>query len=256
VFRRIEQRLRGTAHVNEARPGTSQSRCHNNNCVTRAIQNLVRCRTRIWIIPTDGPRSSSRRPTACTYISLFAESMFPADRPIQTQVCYTKTLRMRRDKACFTRDGVFNVHNSHLWACANPNANSKPVYQVRFIISISFWVGILEEIVVGFLSATWQTDCSTISTGPAWRCASSYGTEIVVSTLRSSKSLLGTCSAVVERDISKKVDSTSRTAARPPLSADQCPMTCILKTKGHRTYAVQYFRLNFNKESQSGIHLR
>jgi hypothetical protein len=51
------------------------------------------------------------------------------------------------DEACFTRDGVFNVHNSHLWARDNPHAIRKRGYQVRF--SVSVWAAIVGDIVVG-----------------------------------------------------------------------------------------------------------
>jgi hypothetical protein len=54
---------------------------------------------------------------------------------------------LRTDEACFSREGVFNVHNSHLWARDNPHAIRERVYQVRF--SVSIWAGIVEVIVVG-----------------------------------------------------------------------------------------------------------
>jgi hypothetical protein len=49
--------------------------------------------------------------------------------------------------ACFTREGVFNVLNSHLWARDNPHAIRERGYQVRFIVSV--WAGIVGDIVVG-----------------------------------------------------------------------------------------------------------
>jgi hypothetical protein len=51
------------------------------------------------------------------------------------------------DEACFTREGVFNVHNSQLWARDNPHAMRERGYQVRF--SVSIWAGIVGDIVVG-----------------------------------------------------------------------------------------------------------
>jgi hypothetical protein len=48
------------------------------------------------------------------------------------------------DEACFTREGVFNVHNSHLWAQDNPHAIRERGYQVRF--SVSVWAGIVGDI--------------------------------------------------------------------------------------------------------------
>jgi hypothetical protein len=51
------------------------------------------------------------------------------------------------DEACFTRDGAFNVHNSHLWARDNPHAIREHGYQVRF--SVIVWAGIAVDIIVG-----------------------------------------------------------------------------------------------------------
>jgi hypothetical protein len=51
------------------------------------------------------------------------------------------------DEACFTREGVFNVHNSHLCARDNPHAIRERGCQVRFIVSV--WAGIVGDIVMG-----------------------------------------------------------------------------------------------------------
>jgi hypothetical protein len=51
------------------------------------------------------------------------------------------------DEACFTREGVFNVLNSHFWAQDNPHVIRERGYQVRF--SVSVWAGIVRNIVVG-----------------------------------------------------------------------------------------------------------
>jgi hypothetical protein len=51
------------------------------------------------------------------------------------------------------REGVFNVHNSHLWARDNPHAIRECGYQVRF--SVNIWAGIVGDIGVGpYLLAT------------------------------------------------------------------------------------------------------
>jgi hypothetical protein len=51
------------------------------------------------------------------------------------------------DKACFTREGVFIVHNNHIWAWDNPHAIREHGYKVHF--SISVWAVIIRDIVVG-----------------------------------------------------------------------------------------------------------
>jgi hypothetical protein len=40
------------------------------------------------------------------------------------------------DEACFLRDGVFNVHSSHLWAWHNPRNIGESEYQVGFNINV------------------------------------------------------------------------------------------------------------------------
>jgi hypothetical protein len=51
------------------------------------------------------------------------------------------------DEVCFTHEGVFNVHNSYLWAQDNLHAVCEHRYQVHF--SISVWAGIFGDIVMG-----------------------------------------------------------------------------------------------------------
>lgn len=51
------------------------------------------------------------------------------------------------DKACFTRDGVFNSRNNHLWCDENPNAKLIRAHQRRF--SVNVWAGIVGEYVIG-----------------------------------------------------------------------------------------------------------
>jgi hypothetical protein len=50
-------------------------------------------------------------------------------------------------EAFSTHEGVFNVHNSHLWARDNPHAIRERGYQVR--LSVSVWAGVDGDIVMG-----------------------------------------------------------------------------------------------------------
>jgi hypothetical protein len=50
------------------------------------------------------------------------------------------------EKALFTREGVFSVDSSHLWAQDNPHVVRECGYEVHF--SISVWVGIIRNIVM------------------------------------------------------------------------------------------------------------
>jgi hypothetical protein len=51
------------------------------------------------------------------------------------------------DEAAFTREGVFNSHNSHLWAQHNPHVTLEWGRQVSW--SITVWAGIIGSCVVG-----------------------------------------------------------------------------------------------------------
>lgn len=51
------------------------------------------------------------------------------------------------DEACFTRDGVFNSKNNHLWADENPHAPFIRAHQQRFAVNV--WAGIIGEYVIG-----------------------------------------------------------------------------------------------------------
>lgn len=51
------------------------------------------------------------------------------------------------DEAGFTRDGVFNVHNTHIWSDENPHAIRESHHQQKF--SVNVWAGIIDNILVG-----------------------------------------------------------------------------------------------------------
>jgi hypothetical protein len=49
------------------------------------------------------------------------------------------------DEATFTQDGIFNLHNMHMWKQENPRATSVRAHQQRF--SLNMWCSLLD----GFL---------------------------------------------------------------------------------------------------------
>ena len=51
------------------------------------------------------------------------------------------------DEACFTRNGILNVHNSHTWAVENPHTTRHTYHQQRF--SINVWAGIVGDFLIG-----------------------------------------------------------------------------------------------------------
>jgi hypothetical protein len=116
------------------------------------------------------------------------------------------------EQKCFTREDVFNDHNSRLWALDNHHAISKCGWR-HFQRQCLDWYrrGHCREP----LSATGYAHCSTISwsywnwsIGDAWRCASNCETEVLVWARRSSNPLRGRCVAVAWHDLSRKVNLT------------------------------------------------
>jgi hypothetical protein len=47
----------------------------------------------------------------------------------------------------FTRDGIFNFHNVHIWAHANPHTIREAKHQTTF--SINVWAGIVGDRLIG-----------------------------------------------------------------------------------------------------------
>lgn len=128
--------------------------------------------------------------------------LHPADGLVCAELCGKKKR--------FTREVVLSVINSHLTARDSPHAICGRGYQVSF--NVNFWDGIVGDTVVGI----WQADCSTKSwfswnwsTGVAWRCACSRETGCFSTT--EFQCIVGRYSAVVERNISWKVDWSWRT---------------------------------------------
>lgn len=51
------------------------------------------------------------------------------------------------DEATFSRDGVLNQHNMHLWSVVNPHATRSHNHQYRF--SVNIWAGIIGDMLIG-----------------------------------------------------------------------------------------------------------
>ncbi|GFW14904.1 uncharacterized protein TNCV_1563661 [Trichonephila clavipes] len=52
-----------------------------------------------------------------------------------------------RDEASFSREGIFNTHNSHSWAAANPHVTRTRAAQDRFLVNV--WADILGDHLIG-----------------------------------------------------------------------------------------------------------
>jgi hypothetical protein len=51
------------------------------------------------------------------------------------------------DEATFTREGIVNMHNLHVWSQINPQVTRESRHQVRF--SVNIWAGIIDNHLIG-----------------------------------------------------------------------------------------------------------
>ncbi|KAJ4451659.1 hypothetical protein ANN_03129 [Periplaneta americana] len=82
------------------------------------------------------------------------QALSPADYPARVRFCQWflqqcgvnpnfPALVLFTDEAQFTRDGITNFHNQHVWAYENPRATVPSHHQVRF--SLNMWAGIIGD---------------------------------------------------------------------------------------------------------------
>lgn len=86
------------------------------------------------------------------------QGLIPGDYPLRQRFCewfvrysnrhleFPDTV-LATDESCFTRDGVVNLHNMHLWSDENPHAIHQTRFQQRF--SINLWAGIINNTLIG-----------------------------------------------------------------------------------------------------------
>ncbi|KAJ4433205.1 hypothetical protein ANN_15462 [Periplaneta americana] len=86
------------------------------------------------------------------------QALSPTDYPARVRFCQWflqqcgvnpnfPTLVLFTDEAQYTRDGITNFHNQHVWAYENPRATVPSHHQVRF--SLNMWAGIIGDRLVG-----------------------------------------------------------------------------------------------------------
>ncbi|GFV99782.1 transposase-like protein [Trichonephila clavipes] len=68
------------------------------------------------------------------------------------------------DEASFSREGIFNTHNSHSWAAVNPHVTRTRAAQDRFLVNV--WTGILGDHLIQCFS-NWGRDKNVIQKGGA-----------------------------------------------------------------------------------------
>jgi hypothetical protein len=86
------------------------------------------------------------------------QALLPGDNERRIEMCAWFQDKMRNnedflpkvlftDEASFTRDGINNFHNNHVWADENPHATFESRHQQRF--SVNVWAGIFADRLIG-----------------------------------------------------------------------------------------------------------
>lgn len=78
------------------------------------------------------PEDYVRRMQFCNWIN--------DNGPVVTRILFT-------DEATFTRDGINNTHNSHVWSDENPHATVESNFQHKF--SVNVWCGMVDGYLIG-----------------------------------------------------------------------------------------------------------
>lgn len=86
------------------------------------------------------------------------QHLLPTDYPLRIQYCqwilhkiainpnFTANI-LFTDEANFSRHGIMNFHNDHIWADVNPHAISVKRFQQTF--SVNVWLGIIDDYLIG-----------------------------------------------------------------------------------------------------------
>ncbi|GFX36893.1 DUF4817 domain-containing protein [Trichonephila clavipes] len=122
---RAAQRLYAERHPVRRTPAhTMFARLHQQLCETGSFQKAARNRDR----------------TARTELNEEIVLDMVETTPSLTSVLFT-------DETSFSREGIFNTHNSHSWAAANPHVTRTRAAQDRFLVNVG--AGILGDHLIG-----------------------------------------------------------------------------------------------------------
>lgn len=167
VFRRLNERVRETGSFIRRTRDTGRPRARRTVQLEEQILNAVE----------EDPYVSTRQvaatlnvPSHMTVHKVLQENLlhpyhvskvqplYENDNIARSDFCNTILNRIRdedgflrrilwSDECMFTRDGVFNTHNTHYWADENPHEFREFGHQRRF--SVNVWLGIINQRVVG-----------------------------------------------------------------------------------------------------------
>ncbi|GFY22528.1 uncharacterized protein TNCV_2177891 [Trichonephila clavipes] len=84
-----------------------------------------------------------------------AQRLYAERHPVRRTSAHTMFARLHQqlssvlfpDETSFSREGIFNTHNSHSWAAANPHVTRTRAAQDRFLVNVG--AGILGDHLIG-----------------------------------------------------------------------------------------------------------
>lgn len=156
VFRRLEDRILFNGNVAiPRRINAGRQRLHDDEALDAMRNNpsrSTRCVGRELGISHKRVWRALRRDDQHPYHYTKVQHLQDNDYPVRCEFCEWYLNRQEQDanfensifwtdECLFTREGIFNVHNEHLWNTENPRATRTRNYQQRF--SLNVWGGLI-----------------------------------------------------------------------------------------------------------------
>lgn len=167
TFLSTERRLRekGTLKANNSERGRQRTRrtIRNIENVLQVVEANSTISTRRLSAQTNISQSVVFRILKEQQLHPFhyrqAQDILPEDLPMRRQFCQLLLFRHAEDprflaniifsdESTFTRNGIFNMHNEHVWAEENPHARKVTHYQQSFKINV--WAATLGNSLLGY----------------------------------------------------------------------------------------------------------
>ncbi|GFW13955.1 uncharacterized protein TNCV_4700901 [Trichonephila clavipes] len=165
MFARLHQQLSGTGSFQKAarnRDRTARTELNEEivldmvettpSLSTRGIANEIGISySSVWRILDDSAHASislPARPVTKKECDFAPRQAF-SQRYLQQRIAnpFFAASVLFTDEASFSRGGIFNTHNSHSWAAANPHVTRTRASQDRFLVNV--WAGILGDHLIG-----------------------------------------------------------------------------------------------------------
>ncbi|GFT56148.1 transposable element Tc3 transposase [Trichonephila clavipes] len=143
---RAAQRLYAERHSVRRTPAhTMFARLHQQLCETGSFQKAARNRDRTARTELNEEIVLDMSLKECDFTPRQAFSQWYLQQRIENAFFAASVLFT--DEASFSREGIFNTHNSHSWAAANPHVTRTRAAQDRFLVNV--WAGILGDHLIG-----------------------------------------------------------------------------------------------------------